>query len=89
MNLDFKSLEEYLQDYINNDMSEDLHKVSPAQRLGFIEKYLEFVKGKQLRRGSEDVSGEENITIDYTQAIKFYEKHNADNSISSSGSDST
>jgi len=58
MNLDFKSLEDYLQDYINNDMSEDLGKVTPAQRLGFIEKYLEFIEPKQLRRGTKQASGD-------------------------------
>ena len=58
MNLDFKSLEDYLQDYINYNLSADLDKVSPAQRLGFIEKYLEFIEPKQLRRGTKTASGD-------------------------------
>ena len=88
MNLDFKTLEEFLQDYINNDMSEDLGKVSPAQRLGFIEKYLEFIKGKQLRRGAEDVSGDESIDIDYSKLLEFYEKHSTNSGIPTGDSDS-
>lgn len=58
MNLDFKELETYLQNYIDSNLSEDLDKVSPAQRLGFIEKYLEFIEPKQLRRGTKQASGD-------------------------------
>jgi len=58
MNLDFKELEETLQDYVNTKIHLDLEKVSPAQRLGFIEKYLEFIEPKQLRRGTKTASGD-------------------------------
>ncbi|KKK83678.1 hypothetical protein LCGC14_2790940, partial [marine sediment metagenome] len=69
MELNFKSLEEYLQGYMNGgkevivhmgevdiisqiSLENDLNQVTASQRLGFIEKYMEFVSPKQLRRGT-------------------------------------
>lgn len=63
MNLDFKELETFLQDYINDQMSDDLKEVTAAQRLGFIEKYLEFIEPKQLRRGTKQATGDMNFTL--------------------------
>jgi len=63
MELNFKTLEEYLQDYLDHKLSEDLEKVAPSQRLGFIEKYLEFIEPKQLRRGTSTVSEEKDIEV--------------------------
>ena len=56
--MNFKTLEDYLQDYIDNDLSEDLSKVTPAQRLGFIEKYMEFIQAKQLRKDTKAPTGD-------------------------------
>ncbi len=83
MELDFKNLEEYLQDYMNSTLpdfnlidSEGRHKeykgaslrhdlaiVTPQQRLGFIEKYMEFISPKQLRRGTSTASADKDFNI--------------------------
>ncbi|KKL83255.1 hypothetical protein LCGC14_1976570 [marine sediment metagenome] len=85
MELNFKSLEEYIQAYMDQAMEEqhttdinaegdtatytfkslsaDLDKVSPSQRLGFIEKYMEFVSPKQLRRGTSTASDDKDFNL--------------------------
>jgi len=52
MELNFDSLESYLQGYINVKLAKDLETCTPGQRLQFVEKYMEFVAPKQLRRGT-------------------------------------
>ena len=63
MELNFDTFGNYLQDYINEGLQEDLKTVSPAQRLGFIEKYLEFIEPKQLRRGNKIASGDKEFVL--------------------------
>ena len=76
MELNFKTLEEYLQGYLDGSadftgsntgdsksLESDLDNVSPAQRLGFIEKYLEFIEPKQLRRGTSTASSDKDFTL--------------------------
>ena len=79
MELNFKSLEEYIQAYmdgpivyeikedkkiyLSKSMESDLERVSPAQRLGFIEKYMEFIAAKQLRRGTSTASDDKDFRL--------------------------
>ncbi|KKK96769.1 hypothetical protein LCGC14_2659450 [marine sediment metagenome] len=63
MELNFKTLEEQLQDYINEGLWADLDTVTPGQRLGFIEKYMEFVSPKQLRRGTSTASDDKDFRL--------------------------
>ena len=63
MELNFNTLEEYLQDYLDNELSEDLGKVTPAQRVGFIEKYLEFIEPKELRRGTKTAGDDKDFKL--------------------------
>ena len=63
MELNFKSLEEYLQGYIDDQIEQDLAEVTSAQRLAFIEKYMEFVSPKQLRRGTSTASEDKDFNL--------------------------
>ena len=42
---------------------DDLNRVSEAQRLGFLEKYIEFIEPKQLRRGTSTASSDKDFTL--------------------------
>ena len=78
MELNFKEMELCLQEYINGgdhyvedspfnrdsvSLKNDLDKVTPSQRLGFIEKYMEFVSPKQLRRGTSTASDDKDFNL--------------------------
>ena len=63
MELNFDTFGNYLQEYINKGLQEDLKAVTAAQRLGFIEKYLEFIEPKQLRRGTKLASGDKEFVL--------------------------
>ena len=63
MELNFDKMEATLQEYIDTKLQEDLGKVSPAQRIGFIEKYLEFIEPKQLRRGTKVAGGDKEFVL--------------------------
>lgn len=49
--------------YQYKSLASDLNSVSPAQRLGFIEKYMEFIAPKQLRRGTTSASEDKDFNL--------------------------
>ena len=83
MELNFKSLEEYIQAYMDGalpmyeaynaetkkkecrtiSLTNDLNKASNSQRMSFVEKYMEFVSPKQLRRGTSTASDDKDFRL--------------------------
>ena len=63
MELNFDKMEATLQSYIDTKLQADLDKVTAAQRIGFIEKYLEFIEPKQLRRGTKVAGGDKEFIL--------------------------
>ena len=63
MELNFEELENVLQKYVDYNLQSDLDAVTPSQRLSFIEKYLEFIEPKQLRRGTKVAGGDKEFIL--------------------------